>query len=134
MLSYDHTRELFVLLGFDPATVLASGADETGFLVWGRHPEGLLQSAAADAPEISRVSWPTSDAFKRFQAAQLADGVLPPSPSAVVAAAAVERAANWLDARRDATWNGGERRPSNFARAAAELREYAAGLRNGSVR
>ncbi|WP_295014821.1 hypothetical protein [uncultured Microbacterium sp.] len=132
MLTYDHTRELFESLGIDSAKVLTTGWNETGYLVFGRDPNGRPLPATSEASQISRVPWPTPDAFRRFQEAQLADGVLPPDPLAMVAARSVEAAADWLEARRDATWNGGERRPSNFGRAATELRQYAADLRNGN--
>lgn len=34
-------------------------------------------------------------------------------------------AADWLESRRYDTWNGGTRRPSNYGRAAEDLRWYA---------
>jgi len=131
VLTYDHTRRLFESLGIDATNVLEHGADESGYLVFGRHPDGEFIATSSDGPLISRVPWPTSTAFAMFRGAQLADGVLPPHPTAVLAASAVERAAEWLEARRDRTWNGGERRPTNFGRAASELRQYAAELRGG---
>lgn len=49
-----------------------------------------------------------------------------------IAVEAVESAAAWLESRRDETWNGGERRPSNYQRAADDIRKYAQKLREGA--
>lgn len=41
------------------------------------------------------------------------------------APAVIEAAADWLESQRDQTWNGSERRRSNYGRAASDLRRYA---------
>ena len=132
--SFPRTCEVLRSLGIDPCTVLATGNDETGYLVLGRHPEGRILPSESDEFEMSRVPWPSRDAWTRFQEAQLADGMMPTPPRvrATADAQAIEAAADWLDARREQTWDGGQRRPSNFGRAAAELRQYAASLREGT--
>ncbi|MGH3703016.1 MAG: hypothetical protein ACRDT9_00165 [Agromyces sp.] len=46
-------------------------------------------------------------------------------------AAAVEAAADWLAAIRHETWNGGQRRPSNYRSAAGDLARHATEIREG---
>jgi hypothetical protein len=70
----DHTHANRVLrqLGIDPSTVLEHGADETGYLVLGRHPDGEFLMTD-DGPVLSRVPWPTRDDWFRFQEADRID-------------------------------------------------------------
>ncbi len=51
------------------------------------------------------------------------------SPSAQ--ADAIDAAADWLEALREHMWNGNERRPNNYGRAAKDLRRYAQNIREG---
>lgn len=46
-----------------------------------------------------------------------------------IAVEAIESAAAWLESLRYETWNGGERRPSNYKRAADDIRRYAVKLK-----
>lgn len=62
-------NEVLRSLGIDPTIVLATGANESGYLVLGRHPEGTLLPSEPDHPEISRVPWPSHDAWLRFSSA-----------------------------------------------------------------
>lgn len=84
----------------------------------------LLQSEDG-GQEISTASDPTV-LWTHYETHAFAE----PNPAAD--ATAVERAADWLEAIREHQWNGNERRPSNYKRAAADLRRYAAGIRQGS--
>lgn len=54
-------------------------------------------------------------------------------PAAVDVAAVIERAADWLASRREFTAYSTERRPSNYGRAADDLRRYADDVRKGRV-
>lgn len=47
-----------------------------------------------------------------------------------IEARAILCAADWLERIRYDTWNGGTRRPSNYARAATDIRRYATSERN----
>ncbi|ANJ26800.1 hypothetical protein [Agromyces aureus] len=44
---------------------------------------------------------------------------------------AIDASADWLEAIRHETWNGGQRRPSNYRAAAADLRGHANDIREG---
>ena len=48
-------------------------------------------------------------------------------------AAAIERAADWLEAQREQQWHGGERKINNYGRAATDLRRYAQEVREAAT-
>lgn len=70
---FPHTRDMLLSLGISPSHVPVHGCDETGYLVLGRHPDGRVLPSTPDEPEMSRVPWPTQDAWLRFQEARERD-------------------------------------------------------------
>jgi len=128
MLTFPHACEALTSLGIDPDMVMAAGATEDGYISTVRHQDGTELPSESDTPRLYRVPWPSRDAWLKVREAIALDTVANGgTPDRL--AEGIEAAADWLEARRDQTWNGGVRRPSNFGRAAAELRIYAAELR-----
>lgn len=107
-------------------------ATETGFECWAADWVSAvgITDAIIGHPDQTLASAPVTIGY--------ADGVeislaADEKPLAGLEDDAIERAADWLEARRDETWNGGERRPSNYGRAAADLRKHAAEIRGRST-
>lgn len=129
MLTYPRTCEVLESLGIDPAKAVAGGATEDGYISTVRHQDGTELPTEADSLDLYRAPWPSREAWLKFREALTLDTVANGGTLDPRLAEGIEAAADWLDARRDQTWNGGQRRPSNFGRAAAELRIFATKLR-----
>lgn len=126
--TFPRTCEALRAHGIDPDTVLANGTNEDGYLTLERHQDGTILPTEGGF-DLYRVPWPSRDVWFKVREALTLDTVANGGAPDPRLADGIEAAADWLEARRDPTWNGGERRPSNFGRAAAELRIHAAELR-----
>lgn len=132
MLTWPRASAILADNGITPKTVLAYGATEDGYLSLERHQDATIVTSTGDGPDVYQVPWPSREVWFAFRMALGIDNAMNGSSPNPNLADGIEAAADWLDARRDQTWNGGQRRPSNFGRAAAELRIYAAEQREAA--